>query len=252
MFNKTQTLTAIVLSALTFGACADTSIGTSEETVTGRPSFDVFEGTDGRYYFNFAAANDEIILQSQGYSSRTAALGGLLSVLGNGVYEANYELSEAQNGEFYFNLVAANSEIIATSETYTRRTDAARGINATIDNVEDYRAFQLSRRGARFTVFAGADGRFYFNLRARNGEIVLQSQGYKNEASALNGTFSVAESGLDLDNYELLPSGQNGFYFNLKAANGQVVGTSEVYASQSNARRACEDIADLLEVIEVL
>lgn len=249
---KTTTLTALLALTSTLAACADTELGSAEETVSGRPSFEVFKGSDGRYFFNFSAANHEIILQSQGYTSRTAALAGLLSVLDNGGYEASYRLLEANDGTYYFNLVAANNEIIATSETYTQRSDAARGINNTIDNVEDYRAFQATRRGARFVVFAGHDDRFYFHLRARNGEIVLQSQGYKTQAAALNGTFAVANSGLDLDNYELLPSGQNGFYFNIKAANGQVVGTSEVYANQSNARRACEDVADLLEVIELL
>jgi hypothetical protein len=255
MLNIKTTSAALALTnVLVFGlgACADADFGTTEETVSGRPSFEVFKGEDGRFFFNFSAANHEIILQSQGYSSRTAALGGLLSVLDHGGFEANYELSEAADGSFYFNLVAGNGEVIGTSETYGQRSDAARAINTTIDNVDDYLAFQASRRGARFVVFEGHDGRFFFHLRARNGEIVLQSQGYKTEAAALNGTFSVATSGLDLANYELLPSGQNGFYFNVKATNGQVVGTSEVYSTQSNARRACEDIADLLTVIELL
>lgn len=251
MFNKISTALALT-TALLSAACADTELGSTEETVSGRPSFELFEGSDGRYFFNFSAANHEIVLQSQGYSTRTAALGGLLSVLDNGGFEASYKLLEAQNGEYYFNLVAANGAVIATSETYGQRSDAARGINNTIDNIDDYLAFQASRRGARFVVFEGSDGRFFFHLRARNGAIVLQSQGYKSEAAALNGTFAVASSGLDLDNYELLPSGQNGFYFNIKSTNGQVVGTSEVYDNQSNARRACEDVADLLDVIELL
>lgn len=251
--HKTHITTASLLALLSLGACAAVDdIGTAEESVSGRPSFEVFEGEDGRYFFNFSAANHEIILQSQGYSSRTAALGGLISVLDHGGFEANYALLEAGNGEHYFNLLAGNGQVIATSETYGQKSDAARAINNTIDNVDDYLAFQASRRGARFVVFEGHDGRFFFHLRAANGAIVLQSQGYKSEAAALNGTFSVAGNGIDLDNYELKPSGETGYYFNLKAANGEIIGTSEVYSTQSNARRACEDIATLLPSVELL
>lgn len=49
---------------------------------------------------------------------------------------ADYEIRETkpkapgEKVEFYFVLQAANGEVLATSETYTRREDAARGIEA--------------------------------------------------------------------------------------------------------------------------
>lgn len=251
--HKTHILFATSLSLLALGACAAVDdVGTAEESVSGRPSFEVFEGESGNFFFNFAAPNHEILLQSEAYSSRTAALGGLISVLENGGFETSYELAEAGDGQFYFNLLAANGAVIATSETYGQRSDAARAVNNTIDNVGDYLSFQASRRGARFVVFEGHDGRYFFHLRGANGAIVLQSQAYKSEAAALNGTFAVAASGTDLANYELKPSGETGFYFNVKAANGQVVGTSEVYSTAANARRACDDVATLLPGVELL
>lgn len=45
----------------------------------------------------------------------------------NGV-TAKYEVREASDGSFYFVLVAGNGEVLTTSETYTRREDAERGI----------------------------------------------------------------------------------------------------------------------------
>ena len=106
--------------------------------------------------------------------------------------------------------------------------------------------------GARFEVKEGRDGRFYFNLHAANGAIVLSSQGYSSEAAAFNGTFSVADNGIDATNYDLRESASGGVYFNLIAANGQVVGTSEVYSSTWNAERARDAIIDLLPQVELL
>lgn len=41
---------------------------------------------------------------------------------------AHYEIQQATDGSFYYMLVAPNGEILETSETYTRREDAARGV----------------------------------------------------------------------------------------------------------------------------
>lgn len=43
---------------------------------------------------------------------------------------AHYDLKKAKNGQFYFNLVAANGEVVATSEMYTQKSGAQRGIDA--------------------------------------------------------------------------------------------------------------------------
>ena len=117
----------------------------------------------------------------------------------------------------------------------------------------DYLVFLATRTGARFVVSESADGRFYFNLHAKNGAIVLSSQSYSSEAAALNGTFSVAANGIDPDNFDVREASSGfGYYFNLIATNGQTVGTSEVYSSKSNAKRARDSIVVLLPNVDLL
>jgi uncharacterized protein YegP (UPF0339 family) len=56
------------------------------------------------------------------------------------VAEAHYETREAKDGTWFYVLVAANGEVLSTSETYTRREDAERGIadaEKTAEQVED-------------------------------------------------------------------------------------------------------------------
>ena len=57
---------------------------------------------------------------------------------------------------------------------------------------------------------------------------------------------------LDPDRYEVLEASNGGWYFNVKAANGRVVGTSEVYASRSNAERAVDSVMELCATVDIL
>ena len=52
---------------------------------------------------------------------------------------AKFEIKKAVNGQYYFNLKAANGEIILTSETYVEKESAKVGlgsvkVNAALDN----------------------------------------------------------------------------------------------------------------------
>ena len=88
----------------------------------------------------------------------------------------------------------------------------------------------------KFTLFTGKNGETYFNLKAGNGEIILRSEGYKDKASAHNGINSVRKNAPDAARYEKKTSTSGKFHFSLKAANHQVIGSSEMYDSE----RSCD------------
>ncbi|MCP4445424.1 MAG: YegP family protein [Myxococcales bacterium] len=252
-FPCKSTLAIFVLAlGMLGGACAPEQIGASANGVSGRPSFELFEGHDGQYYFNLAATNHEIVLSSEGYASRTGALSGILSVLNNAGDGANYELREATNSQFYFVLQAQNGETIGMSELYSTKGNATQGIENTADVTDTYIAFLATRTGARFTILEGQNGLYYFNLKAANGEIVLQSQAYGSEAAAMNATFAIVDSGALKGSYDIEKAKEGQYYFNLKAANGEIIGTSEMYYSKSNAKRAVNSVIKLLPNVNIL
>jgi len=82
---------------------------------------------------------------------------------------------------------------------------------------------------SRFTIFKGNNGQYYFNLKAGNGERVLNSEAYLAKSSCEGGIDSVKINASNTDRYEKKTSGNGKPYFILKAANGQVIGTSETY-----------------------
>ncbi len=83
----------------------------------------------------------------------------------------------------------------------------------------------------KFEVYKDKKGEFRFRLKAGNGEIILASEGYKDKSGAMNGVESVKKNADLLARFEKKTSAAGKPYFVLKAANHQVIGTSEQYSS---------------------
>ena len=77
-------------------------------------------------------------------------------------------------------------------------------------------------------------GKFHFTLNAGNHEVILSSQLYPEKGSAQNGIESTRTNGTHEARYERKLSAMGEPYFLLKAPNGQVIGTSEMYGSEAS------------------
>jgi len=85
-----------------------------------------------------------------------------------------------------------------------------------------------------FEVAKSEKGQYWFVLKAQNAQIVLRSEQYAAKASALNGVASVQTNATLDERYELKTAGDGRVFFNLRAANGQVIGTSQMYTEESS------------------
>jgi len=83
---------------------------------------------NGEFIFNLLAGNNEIILTSQMYKEKSSAHGGIESVQKNSQIDEMFERKTAHNGQFYFDLHAANKQVIGKSETYTTKAAMEKGI----------------------------------------------------------------------------------------------------------------------------
>ncbi|MFT3981592.1 MAG: YegP family protein [Ferruginibacter sp.] len=84
----------------------------------------------------------------------------------------------------------------------------------------------------KFVISTRSNGEYQFNLKAGNGQTILSSEGYKTKAACDNGIESVRKNSQDDSKYDKKTSTNGKHYFNLKATNGQVIGTSEMYESE--------------------
>jgi uncharacterized protein YegP (UPF0339 family) len=255
MFNTSFRFASLAILTLNMVACAaqpddaQQSDTASEELVSKSAHFETFQGVDGQYYFDLVADNGQNVLRSEGYETAQGAASGIASVIANGVDAHSFTVSEAKNGDFYFNLVAQNHEIVGTSEMYASKSNATRGaktVRALIMRTGAAPKSVPAARHERFEVFQGEDRQYYFHLRAGNGEIVLTSEGYTTKANAINGVASVQSNGASASSYQISEAVNGQYGVKLQAKNHETIAQGELYVSQSNATRAVSTIAGIL------
>ncbi|MBK8610373.1 MAG: YegP family protein [Chitinophagaceae bacterium] len=94
----------------------------------------------------------------------------------------------------------------------------------------------------KFVIKTGTNGQYYFNLKADNGLKILASEGYTSKAACQNGVASVKSNARADSNYDRRNSTNGKYYFNLKASNGQIIGTSEMYETSSGRDNGIESV----------
>ena len=90
--------------------------------------------SNGELQFNLVADNSEIILTSEGYTSKAGCENGIESVKVNSSRDDAYDRKTASNGKFYFNLVAKNAQVIGTSQMYASTGSMETGIDSVKKN----------------------------------------------------------------------------------------------------------------------
>ena len=96
--------------------------------------FEITVRKNGEFQFNLKASNGEIILTSEGYTTKSACLNGVESVKKNAVEEKRFEKLVAKNGKPYFNLKATNGQFIGQSQMYASERNRNNGIASVMKN----------------------------------------------------------------------------------------------------------------------
>lgn len=113
-----------------------------------------------------------------------------------------FVIKETASGGFKFDLKAGNGEVIASSQVYKSESSCKIGIESVRTNcaseVEDQTSegFEVKKH-PKYEVYTDKAGEFRFRLKAKNGEIIATSEGYKAKASALNGIESIKKNAPD-------------------------------------------------------
>ena len=109
-----------------------------------------------------------------------------------------FVIKETKSG-VKFDLKAGNGEVIATSEVYTTLAACKNGIESVKKNsageIEDQTVENFEAvKNPKFEIYLDKAGEFRFRLKARNGEIIATSEGYKAKTSCMNGIESVKKN----------------------------------------------------------
>ncbi|HTL35333.1 MAG TPA: YegP family protein [Kofleriaceae bacterium] len=152
----------------------------------------------------------------------------------NASLPGKFDLWQATDGQWHFHVVSGNGRNLLASEAYTSRTGAINGILSVLENGVDPAQYQVNKTATGYNL----------RLRAGNYETIAFTQVYSTKSSATRAITScvkavtsyldVLESNTSGARVEVLES-TAGFRFNLHAANGQTVLSSESYTTQAAA-----------------
>jgi len=251
MMIKAGSLVAVLFVGSALVGCgAAAEEGEGDNTIQSHSAhFETFVGKDGKVYWDLVAGNGQNVLRSQGYTTSTSAKKGALSVVANGPDATAYEILEAADGTYYFNLRADNNEIIGTSQMYSTKTNATRGVSTVRQLTNLLGTSPTVSTGVkqqRFEVFMGEDKKYYFHLRAGNGEIVLGSQAYTAKSSAMTGIKSVQTNGADTSRWVTVEAVNGEYGIHLTAGNNEIIAQGELYSTKSNATAAVSTLVSTL------
>lgn len=246
-------------------------------------AFSAGSGDARQHYFHLVSNNHKIVLQSEGYGRTDGRDNGIEALKKNGVLVkaetrgfgvlktpdpgkklpigtrpggAGYELraSQSEDAKFnkkpYFVIKGGNGEVLAISELYSDLTAAKAGMLAAsrvINSVRRAQAARLQERNPEIAIFKGEDGQTYWHLRAKNGEITLQSEGYKGDGADRNaggGAAALVRAVLEGGIFEKRTAGNEQTYFVVKAVgNSEIVATSELYVKKQGAENAIDSVS---------
>ncbi|WP_286710419.1 MULTISPECIES: YegP family protein [Sphingobacterium] len=99
-----------------------------------------------------------------------------------------FEVKTRKNGEFQFNLKAGNGQVILSSEGYTTKANCLNGVESVKKNAQDDNKFDRK---------TATNGKYYFNLKATNGQIIGRSEMYESASGMENGIESVKKNAPD-------------------------------------------------------
>jgi len=95
---------------------------------------------------------------------------------------------------------------------------------------------------AKFEIKKAKNDQFYFNLKAGNGQIVLTSEMYTTKASSQKGIASIQKNCSDDNCFDRKVASNGKLYFNLKAANHEIIGSSQMYVDKGGMENGIDSV----------
>lgn len=96
-----------------------------------------------------------------------------------------FEIFKDKAGEFRFRLKASNGQTILASEGYKDKSGCNNGIDSVKKNAPEDKRYERKTTAA---------GKYMFNLKAGNNQVIGTSESYESEAARDNGVESVKKN----------------------------------------------------------
>lgn len=227
--------------------------------------YEVYQAGDGVKY-NLKASNGEVLVSSEVYTTRDGVIKAIDAIKRN-VETGEIRVFADKHGNYKFKLTAGNHRVIAISAHYSTEKSAQRAS-------ESFKKFALTAdvvdvevkdtdEATPITVEKGEDkdggkfewekfnDEFSWDLKASNGQILCQAEGYTSKSGLLN-SIDVFKKNVNEGSFKVVKDKNDQYMFKLYTASGRVCAVGESYSSKASAESAANSVCSFINKAELV
>ena len=263
--KKTAAKTAATAAAATKAASKKTDDAPKGRGYNGK--YEVYHTGDA-WQYHLKASNGEILFVSETYTTRDGVIKGIDAVKRN-LETGEVKIFADKHGNHKFKLVSRNYRVLAISANYSTEKGATRAsesfkkfaVKADIVDIE-YEDVDLKtatpidvnlkdeKTGGKFIVEV-FDGEYSWDLKASNGQILAQAEGYTSKAGCMNSIESFRKA-IEEGSFKCVKDKNGNFQYKLYTSSGRVCAVGEAYPSKTSAESAAQSVASFYKNAEVV
>lgn len=229
--------------------------------------YEVYQ-TGDQWQYHLKASNGEILFVSETYTTRDGVLKAIDAVKRN-LENGDVRIFADKHGNYKFKLVSKNYRVLAISANYSTEKGATRAsesfksfaLKADIVDIE-YEDVDLktatpinvnlkdTKNGGKFIVEV-FDGEYSWDLKASNGQILAQAEGYTSKAGCMNSIESFKKAVAEAS-FKCVKDKNGNFQYKLYTSSGRVCAVGEAYSSKTSAESAAQSVASFYKNAEVV
>ena len=228
--------------------------------------YEVYQDAEG-YRYRLKASNGEVLVVSESYTTREG-VGRAIDAVKRNVETGEVKVFADKRGQFKFKLSSRNYRVLAVSANYSTEKGANRAaesfkkfaLKADIVEIElvdtDAATATLidvvreDKQGGKFEV-SKFNGEFSWDLKASNGQILCQADGYTTKAGALN-SIDTFKKNIENGTFKCVKDKNNRYCFKLYSAVGRVCAVGESYPTKASAESAATSVCSFYKNAEIV
>ena len=229
--------------------------------------YEIYQTADG-YAYNLKASNGEVLVTSETYTTRDGVLKAINAVKRN-LENGEVRIFADKRGQYKFKLVSRNYRILAISSNYSVEKSAIRAsesfkkfaLKADIVDVEvvdtDIKSATpieigtLDDKNDGKFVVEKYNGEFSWALKASNGQILCQAEGYTSKAGCLYSIETFKRNVAD-GTFKTVKDKMGNFLFKLYNVSGRICAVGESYTTKQRAEDAARSVVSFYKNANVI
>ena len=225
--------------------------------------YEVFQVADG-YAYHLKASNGEILVSSETYASRDGVIKAIKAVQKN-LETGEVRIFEDKRGKFNFKLISKNYRVLAISSNYSVEKSAVRAsesfkkfavtadiVDIELDDTEAKTATVIQitanedKTGGKF-VIEKFDGEYSWDLKASNGQILCQAEGYTSKVGCTN-SIEAFKKCVENGVFKCVKDKTGRYCYKLYTQNNRICAVGESYSSKQGAESAANSVVSFYKL----